>query len=57
MWFIETNEGRKVAGPYVEVEHALAARAQAFSVNLKLYVVEHDGTLHPDDKSLKEAYL
>ena len=58
MWFIETNAGRKVAGPSAEVRHALAARAQAFSSNLgitRMYVVEYEGTLHPDDKAKQEA--
>lgn len=40
-WNIETNEARKVAGPYATVEAALEARWFFPSVP-KLYVVEYD---------------
>jgi len=40
-WNIETNEQKKVAGPYATIEHALEAR-RFFPVVPRLYVVEYD---------------
>lgn len=39
-WNLETNEQKKVAGPYATVEHAMAAR-RYFPAVPKLYVVEY----------------
>jgi hypothetical protein len=45
-WNIETNEARKVAGPYATIEAALEARWY-FPTVPKLYVVEYEKDNHP----------
>jgi hypothetical protein len=49
-WNIETNEARKVAGPYATIEAALQAR-WFFPTVPKLYVVEYE----TDDCPLRAA--
>ena len=40
-WNIETNEQKKIAGPYTTIEAALAAR-WFYPTEPKLYVVEYE---------------
>jgi hypothetical protein len=49
-WNIETNEARKVAGPYATIEAAIEAR-WFFPTEPKLYVVEYETEDHPSRAS------
>jgi len=50
-WWIETARGRKVAGPYMTKDAALAVIHAVYPAQDRgaLWAVEYDGVRHPDD--------